>query len=134
MNTTSSRRPSRRSVATRAKWQQHISTQASSGVKQSVYCREHGLNAKYFSLWKRRLRVPSDVEASAATDRAPAFIPVIVKPTRSSAARVAHPAVSPTETGSLIIKATLRNEVAIEVHMTSSGVLSMLTQLAQLPC
>jgi hypothetical protein len=114
MTPATQRRPSRRSVATRAKWQHHLNVQASSGLKQSAYCREYGLNAKYFSLWKRKLRVPSDVTASAITITAPPFIPVIVKPIRSSAARAAHPQAPPADTGHLIIKAILQNGVAIE--------------------
>jgi hypothetical protein len=135
MKPATQRKSSRRSSASRVKWQQHLSAHAVSGLTQSAYCREQGLNAKYFSLWKRKLRVPSDVAAGAATDPAPTFIPVIVKPARSSATRATHPLSSPAETGNLIIKATLGNGVAIEVHMPSaSGVTSMLSQLAQLPC
>jgi len=138
------RQPSRKSIATRLKWQQHLEAQQASGLLQSVYCREHGLNEKYFSLWKRKLRqtesivefdelVPAVKEPHAST-----FIPVVVNssPSTSLSPSADAPASSSSmmDTG-LTVKAVLRNGVAIEVQMGSvSGVMPLLSQLAQLPC
>ena len=47
---------SNRSAATRAKWQEHIAAQRTSGLSQSTYCKANNLNAKYFSLWKSNLK------------------------------------------------------------------------------
>ena len=55
---------SRASMRIRAKWQQHIGVQQASGLTQAAYCREHGLHAKYLSLWKSKLAKP---EAIATT-------------------------------------------------------------------
>jgi hypothetical protein len=138
------RQPSRKSLATRLKWQQHLEAQQASGWLQSVYCREHGLNEKYFSLWKRKLRrLESMVEFDqlppvVKEPHAPTFIPVVVK---SSPSTYSSPAAEVPTSSSLMMdtgltfKAVLRNGVAIEVQMGSvSGVMPLLSQLAQLPC
>jgi hypothetical protein len=49
------RRSSRRSTRIRAAWQRHIEAQQASGLRQSIWCREHGISPKYFSLWKSKL-------------------------------------------------------------------------------
>ncbi len=138
------RQSSRKSIATRLKWQQHLDAQRASGLMQSVYCREHGLNEKYFSLWKRKLRkadsmvefdqLPSVVKKPDAAK----FIPVVVKSSTSSPSPspvdVLAALPSTMDTG-LTFKAILRNGVTIEVRIGSvSGVMPLLSQLAQLPC
>jgi hypothetical protein len=35
-------------------WRQHVESWRGSGLRQSVYCRQHGLNAKSFSRWIRK--------------------------------------------------------------------------------
>ena len=39
----------------RSGWQKHISAWLKSDLTQAEYCHRHGLNERYFSLWKRRL-------------------------------------------------------------------------------
>ena len=139
MSSVSQQKPLNRSSARRAQWRQHLMAQAASGLTQAAYCREYGLNEKYLSLWKRKLRAPTEVPANATADIAPAFIPVVVKRTRSAlsleSARAAHQVSRLADAGSLIIKATLRNGVALEVSGSSAtALLPLLSSLAQLPC
>ena len=119
----------RRSTVIRAQWQSHITAQQSSGLTQAAYCREHGLNAKYLSLWKRKLRPTAD---------SPALIPVIVKPAkvrlavRPSCVAVSKSAQVATD---LLLKTSLPNGVAVEVHFSNAAALMpLLLQLAQLQC
>ena len=48
--------PSRRREDIRAWWAEHLQTQQDSGQSQATYCRARGLDPKYFTLWKRKLR------------------------------------------------------------------------------
>src|SRR3974377_2467617 len=95
MNSVSQQKPLNRPSARRAQWQQHLNAHAASGLTQAAYCREHGLNARYFSVWKRKLCAPIEVRGSATAEAAPTFIPVFVKAARSAlpakAARAVHP-------------------------------------------
>lgn len=47
----------------RARWRTHLSAQADSGLSVAAYCRQHGLNPKCFSRWRRIFS-----EGAAATD------------------------------------------------------------------
>ena len=54
---------------TKAQWQALIKAQAESGQTAAVFCREHGVNAKYFSLRRRQLMEASERGVSS-------FVPV----------------------------------------------------------
>ncbi len=47
--------PSRRREEVRAWWTDHLRAQRESGQTQAAYCRGRGLDAKYFTPWKRKL-------------------------------------------------------------------------------
>ena len=70
MQESKNRALSRRSIEIRAKWQQRISAQQTSGVKQSVWCRQRGIQPKYFSLWKSKLGADVRAGTEIADDKA----------------------------------------------------------------
>jgi len=114
-------RNTNRSSKARVHWQHHIEAQAASGLTQSAYCREHQLNNKYFSLWKRKLRkAASDVQ----------MIPTVVK---TEAAAKKMPSDGSTNSG--LLKLTFPTGVILEFAAPNeSTFLSLRTHLAQLPC
>lgn len=117
-NSPRSNRP-RRSARIRAKWQQHITAQQVSGLTQAAYCREHGVDAKYFSLWKSKLAKPEAIAPSATPQLAkPELIPVIVKPEVVPATEPAKstPPISAcaVPSNNCVLKATLPNGIALE--------------------
>lgn len=108
-----------RSAEIRAKWAAHVAAWRGSGRRQSEYCREQGLDPKYFSIWKGRV------------ERAPILVPVVVR------AGAAGPTVAATATTTdeLALSVTLPNGVALSFRLTSARALSpVLTELARLPC
>jgi len=122
--------------AARARWQQHLTAQQTSGQRQADYCRAHGLSPKYFSLWKRKLRMRAvpPAEAAPADDRAAmTFVPVTVKVATTEG--LPHSLPGGSGPGPAVLKATLANGVAVELALTSTdALLPLLSQLAQLPC
>ncbi len=59
---------------TQAEWRALFEAQASSGVKAAAFCRERGVDPKYFSLRRRQLLgTPARVRVRTAH---PAFVPV----------------------------------------------------------
>lgn len=114
----------KRTSRARARWQSHITAQQISGLTQAAYCREHHLNDKSFSHWKRKLR-------DEATPEAPVLIPISVTSTP-----LAHQ--STVHSGSdkpYLVKATLPNGITVEIALPSTAaLLPMLSQLVQLPC
>lgn len=112
----------RRSSPARIRWQSHIAAQQTSGLTQATYCREHNLNDKCFSHWKRKLR-------DEATSGSPLLIPVSVTKTleeQTSRKGADEP---------YRLKATLPNGIVVEIVLPSATtLLRMLSQLVQLPC
>ena len=66
--------PSRRRADVRAWWAGHLAAQRGSGQNQATYCRARGLDPKYFTLWKHKLR---DMAGLAL----PRMVPVVIKQT-----------------------------------------------------
>lgn len=98
MNNPAHKNALRSSMRIRAKWQQHITAPQASGLTQAAYCREHGLDAKYLSLWKSKLAKPDAIATTTAEKVRTALISVIVKPATEAAAESAKsvPAIVPT--------------------------------------
>ena len=130
---TAASRRARNAQDARAKWQSHLNAQRSSGLSQAAYCREQGLNAKYFSIWKGKLK--SLINSSAGIDKTATdlrLIPVIVKPAKVRAPMRASDAKTAMD---LMLKATLCNGVVVDVQAQSmDALLPLFVQLAQLPC
>lgn len=124
--------------AARAKWQQYLTTQQTSGQSQATYCRTHGLNPKYFSLWKRELKLmaePLPARERPQAKAADVFIPVTVTSTPLPATSDTRPAEPGTPPLDLMLKATLCNGLTVELALGSAETLvPVLTQLAALPC
>jgi transposase len=59
--------------ANRAQWEEHVRAWGKSGLRQSAYCREHGLLPKPFSLWVGRVK-----KASAEPAASLKMVPVVV--------------------------------------------------------
>jgi hypothetical protein len=135
MNNRPRKNSSRSSMRIRAKWQQHIEAQQASGLTQAAYCREHGLDAQYLSLWKSKLAKRETIATTTAGAARPALIPVIVKTATESVKSA--PAIIPSATLSndVVLKARLPNGIALEFLLHSAQALSsLLTELTQLPC
>ena len=54
---------------TKSEWRTLIEAQAQSGKTAAAFCREQGINAKYFSLRRRQL-------SERPAQRAPSFVPM----------------------------------------------------------
>jgi len=146
-------KPDSRSAKVRATWRQHIDAQLASGLNQAEYCRAHGLQPKYFSLWKRRLDVAAPTAEAASAAGAPApvvlpLIPVTIKPEPVAVAVAVAVAPKPErgrparalvksqdEQEVLSIKARLPNGVLLDVLLPSRWLLpGLLSDLAHLSC
>ncbi len=63
--------PSRRREDIRAWWAEQLAAERKSGQTQAAYWRAHGLDPKYFTLWKGKLR---DAEMAGL----PLMVPVVI--------------------------------------------------------
>jgi hypothetical protein len=121
------RKPSRREVAARKRWQRHLSAQPGSGQNQAAYCRKHGLDPRYFSVWKGKLAREARGVSGHVTAR---LVPVHIR-----RAALAQPAELPVSDGSSALSVRLANGVVIDVQVSGArAIATLLGELARLPC
>ncbi len=112
---------SQRVEEARGRWRKHVVAHRASGQTQVAYCRAHGLDPSYFSMWKRKL--------GAVADRSMHLVPLVVKAASGSAECAASRAES------ISVRLTLRNGLSVSLRMPSlSGISVLLSELAELPC
>ncbi len=115
----------------RARWRAHLEAQRISGGTQAAYCQAHGLDPRYFSVWKDKLK-----RAEQAAQRAPIpkaakrpavpLIPLVIKNGCGTDASSADP---------LTIHLRLPNGLSLSMTIASlSRLPSVLEHLAQAPC
>jgi len=125
--------PSRRREDIRAWWAAHMKAQQDSGQSQVAYCRARGLDPKYFTLWKRKLREP---RGSGETIVEPArLVPVVVR---------AHKAVSPSKVARekrasepatiVALRLSLGNGISLSLEVASGAIPTLVRELAGLRC
>ena len=115
---------SQRVEEARGRWREHVVAHCASGQTQVAYCRAHGLDPSYFSMWKRKLGA-----AASRTNRSMHLVPLVVKAAPGSAECAASTAKA------ISMRLTLRNGLSVSLRMPSlSGVSSLLSELAELPC
>ena len=118
---------SRRAEEARVGWHKHVVAQRASAQTQVAYCRAQGLDASYFSIWKRRLAAPRALASEAS--RSMRLVPLVVKPSPGST----ECATSPAEPISMHV--TLRNGLSVSLRMPSlKSIPVLLSELADLPC
>jgi hypothetical protein len=115
----------------RARWRAHLEAQRMSGRTQVAYCQAHGLDPRYFSVWKGKLK-----PAERTARRAPApkvakhsvvpLVPVVIKSSSGTDASTTDP---------LTIHLRLPNGLSVSITIPSLNRLpSVLEHLAQTPC
>ncbi len=108
----------------RAWWADHLAAQRKSGQTQAAYCRARGLDPKYFTLWKSKLR-----QASAASPR---MVPVVVTPS------VEPPVSAVTETVPASTMVTLRlslgNGLSLSLEIAPGALPAVVRELSRLRC
>ena len=118
------RSPTPRRLEIRQRWQQRLNAQRSSGIPQTQWCRENGIEPKYFSLWKGKLAKLAAAKAVCVPTRAH-LVPVTVLPNAVSAAL-------PSGFG---LTVALPNGVSVSFNVSDLlNVAPLLRELAGLPC
>jgi hypothetical protein len=124
--------PSRRREDIRAWWAAHLKAQQDSGQSQVAYCRARGLDPKYFTLWKRKLREP---QGSGETIEPARLVPVVVR---------AHKPVSPSKVAQekrasepatvVALRLSLGNGISLSLEVATGSIPALVRELAGLRC
>jgi hypothetical protein len=109
-----------------------MKAQQDSGQSQVAYCRAKGLDPKYFTLWKRKLRGPG---VSGETIEPARLVPVVVR---------AHKAVSPSKVAReerssepatiVALRLSLGNGISLSLEVASGSIPALVRELAGLRC
>ena len=117
--------PSRRREDIRVLWAEHLAAARKSGETQVAYCRAQGLDPKYFTLWKGKLRAATVVSA-------PRIVPLVAAPTAEP------PASAMPETGSVSPVVSLRlalgNGMSLSLEIAPGALPALVSELSRLRC
>ena len=119
--------PSRRREDILAWWAEHLQVQRDCGQTQVAYCRARGLDPKYFTLWKRKLR---DERAAAKPVESPRLVPVVLRGDRSAPAPTA-PRSEPASTPAAVvaIRLNLGNGISVSLEAAQAALAFAFTSL-----
>jgi hypothetical protein len=130
MNQVKKRRQPGRSAMVRVRWQHFVSAQRTSGPTQSTWCRQNGINPKYFSLWKSQLAKPGALVSCPSEGGDLSLVPVTIR--RGGVVTVRPESANQMP---LSMSVTLTNGVGLTPQMASAQRLApLLAELARLPC
>ena len=118
--------PSRRREDIRAWWAEHLAAQRKSGQTQVAYCRAQGLDPKYFTLWKGKLR-----RASAASTR---MVPVVVTPSPELPVSVSAVAETVPASAAVSLRLVLGNGMSLSLEIAPVALPALVSELARLRC
>jgi hypothetical protein len=124
--------PSRRREDIRAWWAQDLQAQPHSGQSQATYCRARGLDPKYLTLWKRKLR---DEQAAARSIESPRLVPVVLRAGRSTPAP-SVPRSEPASTPAAVvaIRLSLGNGISLSLEVATGAIPTLVRELASVRC
>jgi hypothetical protein len=124
--------PSRRREDIRAWWTAHMKAHQDSGQSQVAYCRARGLDPKYFTLWKRKLREP---QGSAETIEPARLVPVVVRAHKAlSPSKVAREKRSSEPATTVALRLSLGNGISLSLEVATGSIPALVRELAGLRC
>ncbi len=124
--------PSRRREDIRAWWAAHMNAQQDSGQSQVAYCRARGLDPKYFTLWKRKLREPQGFGETIEPAR---LVPVVVRAHKPvSPSKVAQEKRSSEPAAIAALRLSFGNGISLSLEVATASIPTLVRELAALRC
>ena len=124
--------PSRRREDIRAWWAAHLKAQQDSGQSQVAYCRARGLDPKYFTLWKRKLREP---RGSGETVEPARLVPVVVRANRTVSPSPVRQEKQSSEPAAIVaLSLSLGNGISLSLEVATASIPALVRELAGLRC
>jgi hypothetical protein len=109
-----------------------MKAQRGSGQSQVAYCRSRGLDAKYFTLWKRKLREP---QGSGETIEPARLVPVVVRAHKTvSPSKVAREKRACEPAATVALRLSLGNGISLSLEVATGAIPALVRELAGLRC
>jgi len=109
-----------------------MKAQQDSGQSQVAYCRARGLDPKYFTLWKRKLREPG---VSAETVEPARLVPVVVRANRTVSPSPVRREKRSSEPAAIVaLSLSLGNGISLSLEVATAAIPTLVRELAGLRC
>jgi hypothetical protein len=124
--------PSRRREDIRAGWADHLQAHRDSGQSQADYCRARGLDPKYFTLWKRKLR---DERPAVKPIESSRLVPVVLRTGRfAPASDVPRSEPASVPAAVVAIRLNLGNGISLSLEVATGAIPTLVRELASVLC
>lgn len=110
-------------------WRNHLQAQSESGQTQAAYCRTHGLDPRYFTRWKGKLR-PN--RGTAVRGSAARLVPVVIRSERAPSGPVTCES-SSTSTA-VPIRLNLGNGMSLSMELAAGALAIFVRELVSVRC
>jgi hypothetical protein len=109
-----------------------MNAQQDSGQSQVAYCRARGLDPKYFTLWKRKLREPQGFGETIEPAR---LVPVVVRAHKPvSPSKVAQEKRSSEPAAIAALRLSFGNGISLSLEVATASIPTLVRELAALRC
>jgi len=109
-----------------------MKAQQDSGQRQVAYCHARGLDPKYFTLWKRKLREP---RGSGETIEPARLVPIVVRADKAvSPSKVARERRSSEPAAIVALRLSLGNGISLSLEVATASIPTLVRELAALRC
>ncbi len=112
-------------------WRNHLQAQRESGRTQAAYCRTHGLDPKYFTRWKGKLRPNRGTVVRGSPTR---LVPVVIRSERAPSGPVTCESSSTSTAVPIRLNLTLGNGMSMSLELAARELLALVRELVSVRC
>ena len=123
--------PSRRREDKRTWWRNHLRAQRESGQTQAAYCRAHGLDPRYFTRWKGKLRPDRGTVVRSSPAR---LVPVVIRSERAASRPVACESSSTSTAVPIRLNLNLGNGMSMSLELAARELPALVRELVSFRC
>ena len=121
--------PTGRREDKRTWWRNHLRAQSESRQTQAAYCRTHGLDPRYFTRWKGKLRPDRETIVRGSSAR---LVPVVIRSARAPAGRVTCE--SSSTCTAVPIRVNLGNGMSLSLELAAGELPALVRELVSIRC
>jgi hypothetical protein len=123
--------PTGRREDKRTWWRNHLQAQRESGQTQAAYCRTHGLDPRYFTRWKGKLRPPRGAVVRGSPAR---LVPVVIRSERAASRSVACELSSTSTAVPIRLTLNLGNGMSMSLELAACELPTLVRELVSVRC
>jgi len=112
-------------------WRNHLQAQRESGQTQAAYCRTHGLDPKYFTRWKGKLRLGRGTVVPGSRAR---LVPVVIRSERAASRSVTCESSLRSTDVPMRLNLNLGNGMSLSLELAARELPALVRELVSVRC